>query len=69
MKKIDVSGLSCPLPVIKTKKVIDQGENDIIIVGTSQVSRENVCRLASSSGYKISMLVNEKDNWEMQITK
>ncbi len=69
MKKIDVSGLSCPLPVIKTKKVIDQGENDIIIVGTSQVSRENVCRLAVSSGYNISMLVNEKDNWEMQITK
>lgn len=69
MQKIDVSGLSCPLPVIKTKKVIDQGENEIIVVGTSQVSKENVCRLAASSGYSISIIVDEKDAWEIQITK
>lgn len=69
MKKIDVSGLSCPLPVIRTKKVIDQGEKEIIITGTSQVSRENVSRLAENSGYKVAMMEDGKDCWEMKIQK
>lgn len=69
MEKIDVRGLSCPMPVIKVKKVIDQGSKEILVVGTSQVSKENVTKLALSQGYKLDIKVDGKDEWEMELTK
>lgn len=69
MDMVDVRGLSCPLPVIKTKKLIDQGIKSLLVVGTGQVSKENVSKLALSSGFKIIMKVDEKDCWEMQLEK
>lgn len=69
MQKLDVRGLSCPLPVLKTKQVMDQGGHDILIVGTSQVSRDNVSKLAISQGYKVEMKVDSKDQWEMELHK
>ncbi|HAA08393.1 MAG: sulfurtransferase TusA family protein [Syntrophomonadaceae bacterium] len=69
MEKVDVSGLSCPMPVIRTKKVMDQGAEEILVVGTSQVSKENVSKLAVSQGYQVEMTVDAKDNWEMKLSK
>lgn len=69
MEKVDVSGLSCPMPVIKTKKVMDQGVPDILVIGTSQVSRENVTKLARSQGYKVEFISDSKDRWEMTLHK
>lgn len=69
MQKLDVRGLSCPLPVIKTKQVMDQGSHDILILGTSQVSRDNVSKLAISQGYTVEMKVDAKDKWEMELHK
>ena len=61
MEKIDVRGLSCPMPVIKVKKIIDQGSKEILVTGTSQVSKENVSKLALSQGYKLDIKVDGKD--------
>ena len=69
MEKIDVRGLSCPIPVIKTKKVIDQGAAEILITGNSAVSKENVMKLAKNYGYVITLNLDEGYNWEMQLTK
>lgn len=69
MEKVDVRGLSCPMPVIKTKKVIDQGVNQLLVVGTSQVSKENVSKLAKTNGYEVKTTVDNKDNWEMELSK
>lgn len=69
MEKVDVRGLSCPMPVIKTKKVIDQGVKELLVVGTSQVSKENVSKLAKSNGYQVNMKVDNKDEWEMELSK
>ena len=69
MEKVDVRGLSCPMPVIKTKKVIDQGINELLVVGTSQVSKENVCKLAKSSGYEINIINDDKNAWEIELRK
>jgi len=69
MKKVDVRGLSCPIPVIKTKKLMDQGISEILVVGSSQVSLENVSKLARSSGYKINMKANDKNAWKMELSK
>ncbi len=69
MEKVDVRGLSCPMPVIKTKKVIDQGIKELLVLGTSQVSKENVCKLAKSSGYEINIVNDDKNAWEIELRK
>jgi tRNA 2-thiouridine synthesizing protein A len=54
MIEVDVRGFSCPIPVVKTKKAIDKNPNKpITVLVETEVSKENVGRLASSRGYKI----------------
>ena len=62
MLEIDVRGLSCPIPVVKTKQAIESyPNNQIIVLLDSEVSKENVLRLASSMGYeaKTEQVANE----------
>ncbi len=50
--EIDVRGLSCPIPVVKTKKAMENNPSDTItVLLESQVSKENVLRLAENQGY------------------
>jgi tRNA 2-thiouridine synthesizing protein A len=54
MTEVDVRGLSCPIPVVKTKKAMDDNPEDVITVLIETVtSKENVTRLASSRGYSV----------------
>jgi len=54
MVEVDVRGLSCPLPVVKTKKAMDENPGQPIAVLTdSETSKGNVTRLAESRGYKV----------------
>jgi|ADurb_Oil_01_Slu_FD_contig_21_2719126_length_541_multi_3_in_0_out_0_2 tRNA 2-thiouridine synthesizing protein A len=69
MDKLDVRGLSCPVPVLRTKKAIDDGATELLIMGSSQVSKENVSKLAVSQGFTVSIKVDNKDLWEMEIKK
>ena len=54
MIDIDARGLSCPIPVVKTKKAIDTnpGKSIVVLVETA-VAKENVTRLAESKGYSV----------------
>lgn len=52
MHKIDARGLSCPEPVLVTKKALEEHKEGIEITVDSQVSKENVSRFAEQSGYK-----------------
>ena len=69
MDKLDVRGLSCPVPVLRTKKAIDDGATELLIMGSSQVSKENVSKLAVSQGFTVNIKVDNKDLWEMEIKK
>lgn len=69
MEIVDVRGLSCPIPVIRTKKILDQGVNELLVLGDSSVSKENVKKLAGSAGYTVTMKLDEKNRWEMEIKK
>ncbi len=52
MIEVDVRGYSCPIPVVKTKKAIEENPGkELTILVESAVSRENVTRLAESEGY------------------
>ena len=54
MIEVDVRGFSCPVPVVKPKKAIEENPGEKIAVLTdSNVSVENVSRLAKSRGYSI----------------
>ena len=56
MIEVDARGLSCPIPVVKTKKAMEGNpEDDLIVLVETQVSKENVSRLAQNQGYSIKM--------------
>ncbi len=54
MIEIDVRGLSCPVPVVRTKKAIEQNPKDVLtVLVETAVSKENVLRLAERRGYSV----------------
>ena len=54
MVEVDVRGFSCPIPVVRTKKAIEENPKEIItVLVESTVSKENVSRLAQSKGYAV----------------
>lgn len=60
MREIDVRGLDCPIPVVKTKKALEEDPGkDILVLTDSPVATENVSRLAQASGCEV---VTEKIN-------
>ena len=53
MKKVDARGLSCPEPVILTKKALDSKEKNYEILVDNITARENVTRFAEHQGYRV----------------
>jgi len=61
MKTLDVRGEVCPMPVLKTKKAIEEmAEGEILeIILDYPPSRENVKRFLLSEGHEIIEMVEE----------
>ena len=56
MKEVDARGFSCPIPVVKTKKAMEENPKEAIsVMVETAVSRENVSRLAQSKGYSVNV--------------
>ena len=54
MTEVDARGFSCPIPVVKTKKAMDESPGEILtVLVETAVSRENVWRLAEGRGYSV----------------
>jgi TusA-related sulfurtransferase len=53
IKVVDARGLSCPQPVILTKKALDEGHNELEVLVDTVTSRLNVERFARSKGYDV----------------
>jgi tRNA 2-thiouridine synthesizing protein A len=54
MIEVDVKGLSCPIPVVKTKKAMEENPKATIsVLIDSNVAKENVTRLAESKKYSV----------------
>jgi selenium metabolism protein YedF len=63
---VDARGLSCPQPVLETKKVLeDQLSNDFIILVDNYTAKENVSRFARNQGWAVE--VSEKGDHEFSI--
>jgi TusA-related sulfurtransferase len=67
-REIDVRGLSCPQPVLLTKKAIDAGESEIIVIANDKVARDNIKALAVNLDYKVEISEKERD-MTLKITK
>ena len=54
MTEVDVRGFSCPIPVVKAKKAMEANPQDVLtVLVETEVSKENVSRLAQSRGYSV----------------
>ena len=69
VREIDARGLSCPQPVINTKKALVETEDGTItVLVDSAESRENVRRFAQSQGCQVEITERNGD-FHMVITK
>lgn len=68
-KEIDGRGLECPLPVIHTKKALEEIKEGIITaVVDNKVAKENIIRLANSMTYKVN-IKESQGNYHIDIFK
>ncbi len=65
MKTIDTRGLSCPEPVILTKKALALNESEYEVLADRVTSRDNIIGFAEDAGYKATYV---EDNGEYKIT-
>ena len=67
VEEVDARGFSCPVPVVKTKKALEANPNQpITVLVESDVSRENITRLAESKGYSIDV-ENTDDGFKLNL--
>lgn len=51
MNKIDTRGMSCPQPVLMTKKAIDQNPEGLDILVGDNTAKNNIMRFLQSKGF------------------
>ena len=61
MITIDVRGLSCPIPVLKTKQAVKNKEKNFEIISDSNASMENILKYLRSEEYTFTMTEVEDD--------
>ncbi|WP_066826166.1 sulfurtransferase-like selenium metabolism protein YedF [Clostridium tepidiprofundi] len=62
IKIIDCKGMSCPLPVVNTKKYFDSIESGTAVtIVDNEVAKNNVVKLAQKSGFSFD--IEEKDGY------
>jgi TusA-related sulfurtransferase len=67
--KLDVRGLSCPEPVIRTKKTLESlSAGKLVILADNRVAAENIRRLVTSAGWEFS-LAEQTGEFVIQIEK
>ncbi len=68
--KIDARGLSCPQPVLLTKKTIEKSAATVfVVIVDNQISRENVLRFLNSQGFQVDSREIASDHFEIQASR
>lgn len=62
---VDARGLSCPQPVILTRRAIEDGQFPIEVLVDTATARENVKRTAEKAGCQVQI---EESNGECKLT-
>ena len=61
MMKLDVRGLSCPMPVLKTKQAIKAGEKNLEITSDNNTSMENISKYLRVEGFNFTVTEDKDD--------
>src|SRR5690554_5639397 len=67
-KTIDARGKNCPIPVIMSKKEIENNIEAFKVLVDNKTAVENLKRLATNSNYKI-MVEEKKSDFEVSFSK
>jgi tRNA 2-thiouridine synthesizing protein A len=68
MIEVDVRGLSCPIPLVKTKKAMEENPTEPLgVLVESGVSKENLSRLARARGYSVTV-VDVEDGFRLVLS-
>ncbi|MDI6743521.1 MAG: sulfurtransferase TusA family protein [Smithella sp.] len=66
MTEVDARGLSCPIPVVKTKQAMESNpKDDITVMVDSNVAKENVTRLAESKKYSVNTQTTAQKEYKL----
>ncbi len=64
---IDTRGLSCPEPVLKTKKALTVNK-EFEVLADNETAKENILRFCSSAGAKAEVTASG-DEWKISVKK
>ena len=60
MNRIDTCGMSCPQPVLMTKKSLEENPEGIDIIVDNNTAKSNVERFLNSAGYTATIIEKEE---------
>lgn len=61
MIQVDARGLSCPQPVLLTKKAMEQSSDSYSVIVDNETAMQNVQRFMSNKGYNVKIESIESD--------
>lgn len=61
MAQIDTRGMSCPQPVLMTKKALEANSTEVTILVDSKTAKSNVERYLNLTGYTINTVELDGD--------
>ncbi len=68
-EQVDARGLSCPQPVLMTKRALQRlGKGTLEVLVDTGTSRDNVTRIAEKEGWRVTV-TKEGDGFHLSITK
>lgn len=68
-EQVDARGLSCPQPVLMTKRALQRlGKGTLEVLVDTGTSRDNVTRIAEKEGWRVTV-TEEGDGFHLSITK
>ncbi|HXZ35954.1 MAG TPA: sulfurtransferase-like selenium metabolism protein YedF [Thermodesulfobacteriota bacterium] len=69
MAVLDCRGMSCPQPVLETKKALQKSPSgEILVLVDNPASKENVRRFAESQGYRVD-ISDERGTFQLRLQK
>lgn len=66
--KVDARGKACPIPVVMTKKEVDNGSENFIVLVDNKTAVENLKRFGKNSGYQTE-ITESNSEFEVSFTK
>ncbi|EEX48697.1 MULTISPECIES: sulfurtransferase TusA family protein [Jonquetella] len=66
---IDARGLSCPEPVVLTRRAVVSAPAEFQVIVDNETARGNVIRFATHSGYKLADERQESGDWFLAFRK